>query len=341
MNQAGGTGEGARDFLTDLRSRAASRSRTLVFAEGLEPRVHEALVHVAREGLFDAVLLGPPDQVRAGVATTGVDPERFRVLDPGEPERVDRAFEALRARREGKGDGEVKLLAMARDPLMQAGLMVGHGDVDGSVAGCVRTTADVVRAGLVCVGLAEGIRTLSSSFYMVFDALHPRGPAVLTFTDAGVVPRPTSDQLAEIAAAAVGARDRVVGDEPRVAFLSYSTKGSADGETVATVREGFEHFRRLMPHVIADGELQGDAALAEDIARRKAPGSPVAGRANVLVFPDLGAANLSYKLVQHLGGAVALGPILQGFARPFNDLSRGADVGDIVAVACITALLAD
>jgi phosphate acetyltransferase len=165
-------------------------------------------------------------------------------------------------------------------------------------------------------------------------------PEVLTFTDAGVVPDPTAEQLADIAAAASDARRRVVGDHPRVAFLSYSTAGSAGGPSVEKVRAAVDLFRAAHPDVVADGELQADAALIASVGERKSPGSPVAGQANVLVFPDLDAGNIAYKLVQRLAGAEALGPIIQGLARPCNDLSRGADVDDIVNVACITALMA-
>jgi phosphate acetyltransferase len=190
------------------------------------------------------------------------------------------------------------------------------------------------------VGAAPGIRNVSSSFYMVVPDFRGRGPEVLSFTDCAIVPDPDAEQLCDIAVAATLARRLVVGDEPRVAFLSYATLGSAGGPSVERVRSALALFRERMPDVDADGELQADAALMLDVGERKAPGSPVAGHANVLVFPDLDAGNIGYKLTQRLAGAAAVGPIVQGLRRPCNDLSRGASVGDIVDVACVTALLA-
>jgi phosphate acetyltransferase len=219
--------------------------------------------------------------------------------------------------------------------------MVALGQADGCVAGAVHTTGEVLRAALQLVGPAEHTATISSAFYMVVQAF--RGGSaeeVLTFTDCAVVRYPTPQQLAEIALVAAADRRAIVGDEPRIAFLSFSTAGSASGDSVEAVREAVALVRARAPHLAVDGELQGDAALIPDVATRKVPGSAVAGTANVLVFPDLDAGNIAYKLVQRLAGASAVGPIIQGLRRPCSDLSRGASVDDIINVAAITALQA-
>jgi len=328
-------------FAAGLRARARAAGRTVVFPEGTEPRVHEAVAEGLREDLFRPVLLGPPADVRRGLEEAGADAARVDVHDPADPERLGLFALRFAEAREAAGRPARRAETLVVDPLLQAALMVRAGEADASVAGSVRTTGDVVVAALRGVGSAAGIQTVSSSFYMAFETGGPYGPGVLTFTDAAVVPSPSPTQLAEIGVAAARARRAVVGDEPVVAFLSYSTKGSASGAAIDAVREAVDRFRLLMPDVEADGELQGDAALSMLVGARKAPGSTVAGRANVLVFPDLQSANIAYKLVQYLAGAQAIGPILQGLARPCNDLSRGATPADIVAVACVTALMVE
>jgi phosphate acetyltransferase len=328
------------DFLESVRTRARARPRRVVFPESHDERTLEAVAAIQAEGLLHPVLLGEPDSVRDRLAALGGDPDAAEVVDPLRMDGVGRYVETLHELRRARGMTLREARERVRDPLIRGALMVRFGDVDGSVAGAVNSTGDVLRAAFWCVGPDDGIKVVSSAFYMVTAPFRSSESEVLTFTDAAVVPDPTGPQLAQIAAAAARARRRVVGDSPTVAFLSYSTKGSAAGPSVDKVREALALFRDIEPGVPADGEFQADAALIEAVGRRKAPHSAIAGSANVLVFPDLNSGNIAYKLVERLAGARAVGPIVQGMRRPCNDLSRGSSSDDIVNVAAITSLMA-
>jgi phosphate acetyltransferase len=264
-------------FLERIQERAAAHPRRIAFSEPQDERVADAIAQLRARGLVEPLVVNDPE------------------TQPRFEEYVETFF-TLRKHKGVSYDGAREVM---RDPLYFGAMMVRHGDADGTVSGAVRTTADVLRAAILCVGVAPGIRSVSSAFYMVV----PDWPDVLTFTDASVIPAPTAEQLADIAEGAAAARLKIVGDTPRIAFLSFSTYGSAESASSLAVREAAELLKQRRPDIVADGELQVDAALVAAIASRKAPGSPVAGRANILVFPNLDAGNIGYKLVHDPAGA--------------------------------------
>ena len=321
-----------------IRAKAREDVKTIVLPEGDELRTVEAAVLVKEGGLAEPVLLGKKEAIEAAAERAGVSVRGIRTEDPETSEKAAFYAEKLYEIRKNKGVTPEQAEALVKDPMYYGIMMVKLNDADGLVSGAVHSTGDMLRPALQIIKTRPGIDIVSSAFLMVFDRKEIGHDGLLIYADCVVVPDPTAKELAQIAVTAAETARTLCGiEEPRVALLSFSTKGSARHELVIKVQQAAETAHQMAPDLVLDGELQFDAAIIPEIGAAKAPGSPVAGRANVLVFPDLQAGNIGYKITERLGGCKAIA-VLQGLAKPCNDLSRGCSVEDIVTTAVLTAL---
>lgn len=324
------------DLLNSVRNKAKSMNKTIVLAEGEEPRIITAAVKAQAEGIANIVLIGDPKVIAQ--KAPDADLKGIKVVNIAATDTEPYA-QLLFEIRKAKGMDIETARKLVKNPLYFGVLMVKRGEADGMVAGSVNATGDVLRPALQIIKTAPGIKTVSSCFIMALDKNSKYGEnGILVFGDCAVNPNPDSQQLADIAVASASTAVAIAGIHPRVALLSYSTKGSAKGELVDKVTVALDIVKASHPDLMIDGELQADAALVPVVADLKAPGSTVAGKANVLIFPDLQAGNIGYKLVQRLAGVEAIGPICQGFNKPVNDLSRGCSSEDVVNVIAMTVL---
>ncbi|HWB85511.1 MAG TPA: phosphate acetyltransferase [Bryobacteraceae bacterium] len=315
--------------MSGLIERARKLKKTIVFPEGSDPRVAEAAARLAREGIAKPVLIGPKPADA---------PEGVTYADPTNPQLLNKYAAIFHERRRAKGITQMEALAIAKRPLYFANLMVSAGDADGSVGGAANSTAETVRSAIYCIGADLRARLVSSLYVMALADRSLAHNGLIVFADCSIVVEPTSVQLADIAIATAQSTRALLNVEPYVALLSFSTKGSAKHPQVDRVVEAFRILQARAPDLKVDGELQADSAVSDLVAKAKGVESPVAGRANTLIFPNLASGNIGYKLLERLGGAMAIGPFTQGLVKPANDLSRGTSAENIFNVAVVTAL---
>lgn len=329
-------------LVDQIKAKAKKNLQTVVLPESYDERTLYAAEKIVKEGLAKLVVLGNPAKLQADAAAKGISLEGVELLDPATSPKLEQYVADLVELRKSKGmtPDEARKLLTAPDYLYYAGMMVRNGDAGGEVAGATGTTGNVLKAAFQTVGPAKGIKTVSSFFLMITPNPGFGENGIVLFADCAVNPNPDAQALAEIAVATAGNCKAFLDVDARVALLSFSTKGSASHADVEKVVKALEIAKQLKPDLQIDGELQADAALLPKVGDKKAPGSKVAGKANVIIFPTLDAGNIGYKLVERVAGAEAVGPIIQGLAKPVNDLSRGCSVDDIVNVTAITAVQA-
>jgi len=329
-------------LMDTIREKAKKNLQTVVLPESYDERMLFAAEKIVEQGLAKIIILGNPDEVRAAAEAKGIKLAGVEIEDPASSPKLNSYIDAFVELRKSKGltPEEARKILTDKDNLYFAGMMVRQGDAGGEVAGATGTTGNVLKAAFQTVGTAPGIKTVSSYFFMVTKTPSFGENGIILFADCAVNPNPDAQALAEIAVATARNCKSFLDVEARVAMLSFSTKGSAAHSDVDKVLAAIEIAKKIDPTLQIDGELQADAALLPKVGEKKAPGSPVAGKANVLIFPDLDAGNIGYKLVERVAGAEAIGPVIQGLAKPVNDLSRGCSVEDIVNVVAITAVQA-
>lgn len=322
-------------LLNQIREKASQRKKTIVLPESHDERVLKAAEILTKQKIASIITLGNEEKIRQDASKLNIELQGIRVIDPEKSDKLSDFANIFYNLRKHKGVTIEQAKETIKRDIFFAGMMVREGMAHGSVSGSFATTADVTRAAIFCVGLQKGISILSSFFLMAYP------DKVYSFADCAVNPNPDANQLADIAISTADNHKKLTGEEPYIAMLSFSTKGSAEHELVDKVRQATQIVKEKRSDLNVDGELQFDAAIIESVGKKKAPGSSVAGRANVLVFPDLNAGNIGYKIAQRLGGAEAIGPVNQGLTKPFFDLSRGCSVDDIVSTAAIACLMAD
>jgi phosphate acetyltransferase len=328
------------DVMTRIKEKAKSKRKRVVLPEGTEERMIQATGKIVAEDLAQVTLLGDEKTIRELAGSQGLDLSRVKLIDPADAPGLDEYVEEYYGLRKKKGITSDQARSAMLNPLFYGAMMVRKGEADGSVAGSINATADVMRAAIQIIGTAPGINLVSSSFLMVLPEFLGQKHRAFVFADCAVIPDPDPAGLASIAISSAKTMQDLTGEEPKVAMLSFSTKGSAEHEMVDKVREATRIARELKPDLKIEGELQADSAIIPSVAQKKAPDSIIRGEANVLIFPDLNSGNIAYKLVQRMARAEAIGPIIQGLAKPANDLSRGCSVDDIVNVVAIAMTMA-